>query len=949
MTKLYQGVCENRQDPLKLGRCQVRVMGLHTHDKLVLKTEDLPWAYPMQPITSAAMSGIGHAPVGPVEGTWVVVMFRDDDEQYPVILGTLGGIPQAFGAVDNDITGISIKDANGNTPAATDVVSNDTGEPVDTQPTTPTETAAVTTDIPTDPPPSYKGDRAKAKNGIVALLAACDKLGMTTREQKCSVLAIAGGECGWIPQEEGYSYSASGLQSTFKRTFVTNHPDKVDAYTRAPSKGMSRTDFFNFVYAPENNGSQFGNTSAGDGGKYYGRGFIQLTGRANYTKYGQKAGVDLINNPAALNELSSGALVACAYIKDRTKAAPSANPDYFFAAKRGVGNDVGNGAATRISYYEYFYGSKIPSSYTDDKSAGSVGAPSDTTTTGSASSGSVGQLGFKDPNNKYPLKNFINEPDTNRLARGIKQGTVINNKEETRAVGISKAMNQGTFDEPLSAYAAKYPYNHVFESESGHVQEFDDTPGFERIHTYHRKGTFTEVDPNGTEVTHIVGDSYKIIDRNGCIFIAGECNLTVNGNINIFCQSEANIEVTGDTNIQVGNDANIGVAKNTNMVVGGNMKLQVGQELDIKAANINIEAVSNFNILSGVNLNESAANLNMSASMYRETVGTSHYRWNGTKYMWTGADTHERHAGGTDYSNSSDPSRNGSNGASMANSAAGAAHAITDLTAPSEGVPLNPMMDYLVAPSSEGEDVYNFESEDDWNTPAGKAAKAALDKKYGVQTPENNPAQDEAKATGGINIAVVASCQVIYNTQEFTNDFKLSPHFTLGMLIDGGVNGHNKLKDQCGLTKQQIVCNLAQLCTNILEPSLALLPGGIDGYNKQWTINSGFRSVANAVNSPTSDHPYGRACDISLLPKDSTRNQKHFDFIQQLEKILPYDQMILEYRSGGSCWMHVGFRGINKGDTSGPGASNRKMAFTMLNDQVYKRDSSGNPAGFILL
>ena len=100
--KLYTGCVENRQDPLKLGRCQVRVVGLHNHDKNQLKTEDLPWAYPMQPLTSAAISGIGHSPVGPVEGTWVVIMFRDDDEQQPIILGTIGGIPQGTGVIDSE-------------------------------------------------------------------------------------------------------------------------------------------------------------------------------------------------------------------------------------------------------------------------------------------------------------------------------------------------------------------------------------------------------------------------------------------------------------------------------------------------------------------------------------------------------------------------------------------------------------------------------------------------------------------------------------------------------------------------------------------------------------------------------------------------------------------------------------------------------------------------------
>ena len=73
----FQGVVENRIDPLKLGRVQVRVLGIHTDEKTNIPTADLPWAYPMVPITSASMNGIGDAPVGPVEGTWVVGFFRD--------------------------------------------------------------------------------------------------------------------------------------------------------------------------------------------------------------------------------------------------------------------------------------------------------------------------------------------------------------------------------------------------------------------------------------------------------------------------------------------------------------------------------------------------------------------------------------------------------------------------------------------------------------------------------------------------------------------------------------------------------------------------------------------------------------------------------------------------------------------------------------------------------
>ena len=89
----YIGCCENRMDPLKLGRCKVRVVGLHTEDKTVLPTDELPWAYPMMPINSASISGIGWSPTGIVPGSWVIVIFLDDMQQQPIMLGTIGGIP----------------------------------------------------------------------------------------------------------------------------------------------------------------------------------------------------------------------------------------------------------------------------------------------------------------------------------------------------------------------------------------------------------------------------------------------------------------------------------------------------------------------------------------------------------------------------------------------------------------------------------------------------------------------------------------------------------------------------------------------------------------------------------------------------------------------------------------------------------------------------------------
>lgn len=87
---LYFGIVEDRDDPLKLGRCRVRVAGLHTHDTSILPTTDLPWAMIVQPITGS----INTAGLAPIEGTQVIVSFMDSDCQIPVVFGVVPSIPQ---------------------------------------------------------------------------------------------------------------------------------------------------------------------------------------------------------------------------------------------------------------------------------------------------------------------------------------------------------------------------------------------------------------------------------------------------------------------------------------------------------------------------------------------------------------------------------------------------------------------------------------------------------------------------------------------------------------------------------------------------------------------------------------------------------------------------------------------------------------------------------------
>ena len=160
--------------------------------------------------------------------------------------------------------------------------------------------------------------------------------------------------------------------------------------------------------------------------------------------------------------------------------------------------------------------------------------------------------GFNDPNGIYPSEKIthsdhaIEESDVNRLARNDsgKEHAVVSAKNTGRTTGVAIANSSTTFDEPTSAYAASYPKNHVLETESGHIKEYDDTSGQERIHEYHTKGTFYEIDKDGNKVTRVVGDNYEVIAGSDFVNVKGSANLTVSETLSIKAKT---IQMEADT------------------------------------------------------------------------------------------------------------------------------------------------------------------------------------------------------------------------------------------------------------------------------------------------------------------------------------------------------------------------------------------------------------------
>jgi len=94
--------------------------------------------------------------------------------------------------------------------------------------------------------------------------------------------------------------------------------------------------------------------------------------------------------------------------------------------------------------------------------------------------------------------------------------------------------------------SAQYPFNHVFETESGHITEFDDTPGGERTYRQHSSGTYEEVVANGSKTVKVIGDNYELIMGGSNVYVSGAVNLTIGGDVRHLVKGNYHLEVEGN-------------------------------------------------------------------------------------------------------------------------------------------------------------------------------------------------------------------------------------------------------------------------------------------------------------------------------------------------------------------------------------------------------------------
>ena len=335
----FIGVVEDRNDPEELGRVKVRAYSIHTEDKSALPCEDLPWAMVVQPITSAAMSGIGRSPTGIVEGTWVYGVFLDEDEfQNPLVIGTLAGKPSQL--------------------------------------------------------PGYRGF-TDYKNEV-------------------------------------YPLNKPELSSIFESSVPRLARDTAETHVHL------------------------------------------LTKRAN---------------------------------------------------KKSLGT------------VESAKGSKVPSVLVDKEDS------------------IYTRTSWKEPHPRY------------------------GGQGNSFPIGVPKS---------------SYPLNHVWHTEAGHVFEVDDTPKAERIHIFHNKGTFMEIQPAGDRMTKVVGNDYEVVFGEKDMFVKGNVNITINGDARTLIKGNKIEEVEGDYLLTVTGDVVQKIGGNEAKEIISDKSTQINGNLNQRVSkNVNLNTVGN--------------------------------------------------------------------------------------------------------------------------------------------------------------------------------------------------------------------------------------------------------------------------------------------------------------------------------------------------------------------
>ncbi len=172
--------------------------------------------------------------------------------------------------------------------------------------------------------------------------------------------------------------------------------------------------------------------------------------------------------------------------------------------------------------------------------------------------------GRSDPEGVFPRLEYEEASSVNNLARGTKRVNV-------ELGGATSDIDLDLKKEPVSSY----PNSQVKETASGHIVEYDDTPGGERIMIRHKSGSGVEMRADGSMVYGSTNNTIRVTAHDEKVIVDGDGELHYNGNLKLKVSGDFDLEVGGDFNVKVDGDVEQTVKRGYIQDIGGSKEVQV--------------------------------------------------------------------------------------------------------------------------------------------------------------------------------------------------------------------------------------------------------------------------------------------------------------------------------------------------------------------------------------
>ncbi len=169
--------------------------------------------------------------------------------------------------------------------------------------------------------------------------------------------------------------------------------------------------------------------------------------------------------------------------------------------------------------------------------------------------------GFEDFQGAFPLRQYAGKQSTNLEARGIEENKIPYG-------GGDKGINLELLDQTSS----EYPFNQVRRTIAGHVTEFDDTPGREKILIKHKSGTGLEFQPDGTILLYSSKNTVRVTAGDEKVIIEGDGDVTYHGNLKLRVDGNFDLDVGGDFNVTTHGDKLEDIKGGIRQDVNGNIQ-----------------------------------------------------------------------------------------------------------------------------------------------------------------------------------------------------------------------------------------------------------------------------------------------------------------------------------------------------------------------------------------